>query len=180
MGKLIAASFLSLALLTGCSSDDNADGATGKSTAKTYDLIGTSGEKIGNLALTETETGVLVIVTASGIAPGEHGIHLHHTGSCVTPDFKSAGGHINPMKKPHGLNNPDGPDNADMPNAIADAGGDVSYSYENARVSLQGAAHRPGLLDDNGSALVIHKNPDDGITQPIGGAGPRIACAEIN
>jgi len=26
----------------------------------------------------------------------------------------------------------------------------------------------------------MHQNPDDGITQPIGGAGPRIACAEIN
>ena len=84
------------------------------------------------------------------------------------------------MKKPHGLNNPDGPDNADMPNAVADADGNVDYEYLNKRVSLKGAPHRPALFDENGSAMVMHQNPDDGITQPIGGAGPRIACAEIN
>lgn len=180
MGKLIGAGFISLALLTGCSSDESSKSNVESSEAMAYDVVGNSGDKIGTLTLTETETGILINVKATGIAPGEHGIHLHHTGSCVTPDFKSAGGHINPMKKPHGLNNPDGPDNADMPNALADASGNVNFTYENNRVSLTGAAHRPGLLDDNGSALVMHKNPDDGITQPIGGAGPRIACAEIN
>ena len=33
------------------------------------------------------------------------------------------------------------------------------------------------LLDADGTALVIHAEPDDHLTQPIGGSGPRIACA---
>lgn len=45
--------------------------------------------------------------------------------------------------------------------------------------SLKGAEGRPALLDNDGSALVIHANPDDYTTQPIGGAGDRIACAVI-
>jgi Cu-Zn family superoxide dismutase len=35
------------------------------------------------------------------------------------------------------------------------------------------------LRDGDGSALVIHANPDDHMTQPIGGSGPRVACAVI-
>ena len=35
------------------------------------------------------------------------------------------------------------------------------------------------LRDADGSALVIHASPDDHMSQPIGGAGGRIACAVI-
>ena len=43
------------------------------------------------------------------------------------------------------------------------------------------AQNGPGqwLLDADGSALVIHANPDDHSSQPIGGAGDRVACAVI-
>ena len=37
----------------------------------------------------------------------------------------------------------------------------------------------PTLLDDDGSSVVIHENPDDHVTQPIGGSGGRIACGII-
>jgi len=176
MKKIALFTSIGLALLSACSSEPTED----ITKAKSYDLIGNSGEIIGSIAISDEDSGVRLVVTARGISPGEHGIHFHHTGSCLTPDFKSAGGHINPMGKAHGLNNPDGPDNADMPNAVADEDGNVKFEYLNERVSLNGATHRPALLDENGSALVMHLNPDDGITQPIGGAGPRIACAEIN
>jgi Cu-Zn family superoxide dismutase len=36
-----------------------------------------------------------------------------------------------------------------------------------------------GLKDADGSALVIHAAADDQTTQPIGGAGERVACAVI-
>lgn len=176
MNKIALAALLSVAVLSGCKSETKTDTLQ----SSTYNLIGNSGDTIGEVRLTETKTGVLVNVTASGISEGEHGIHMHHTGSCLTPDFKSAGGHINPMNKAHGLSNPEGPDNADMPNAVADSKGLVNFTFENTRISLKGLGGRPALLDDNGSALVMHQNPDDGITQPIGGAGPRIACAQIN
>ena len=35
------------------------------------------------------------------------------------------------------------------------------------------------LLDADGSTFVIHENPDDHLTQPIGGSGARVACGEI-
>ena len=38
---------------------------------------------------------------------------------------------------------------------------------------------RPALLDGDGSAVIIHENSDDHLTQPIGGAGGRIACGVI-
>ena len=34
-------------------------------------------------------------------------------------------------------------------------------------------------LAPGGRALVIHASPDDHVTQPIGGAGARIACGVI-
>ena len=38
---------------------------------------------------------------------------------------------------------------------------------------------QPALLDEDGSAVIIHENPDDHITQPIGGAGGRVACGVV-
>jgi len=42
--------------------------------------------------------------------------------------------------------------------------------------SVAGTARR---LDADGSALWIHASPDDHTSQPIGGAGARVACAAI-
>ncbi|MGJ8563970.1 MAG: superoxide dismutase family protein [Alphaproteobacteria bacterium] len=147
---------------------------------RSYDIIGKDRSVIGTLRLAEAPNGgVTVVVDANSIQEGEHGIHLHVTADCSAPDFKSAGGHINPDGKPHGLKHPEGPDNADMHNAVADKLGIVSFATVNKRVSMSGAHGLPALLDADGSALVIHQFPDDQISQPIGGAGPRIACAEI-
>ncbi len=143
-------------------------------------LQNNAGDTIGTVTLTPAKDGgVRVQVTASGIPEGAHGMHLHEKGDCSSADFKSSGGHINPMKAKHGFKNPDGPDNADMPNALADAKGHVSVDLVNMRVSLRGETDSPALLDADGSALIMHISPDDQITQPIGGAGARIACAAI-
>jgi len=37
----------------------------------------------------------------------------------------------------------------------------------------------PALLDENGSAVIVHENPDDHMGQPIGGAGGRIGSGII-
>jgi Cu-Zn family superoxide dismutase len=44
-------------------------------------------------------------------------------------------------------------------------------------ISLAGGDEN--LLDANGSTLIIHESADDHVTQPIGGAGARIACGII-
>jgi len=143
-------------------------------------LIETNQSEIGQITIKEASGGVIVTVIATGIAEGWHGMHFHVKADCSDPGFKNSGGHINPSGREHGLRNPNGPDNADLPNVYADADGNVHAEVFTTRVSLQdGIAGRPNLLDSNGSALVIHANRDDQITQPIGGAGARIACATI-
>lgn len=148
--------------------------------AKSFPIITNDRSEIGTLMLTEVEGNVVAHVKVSGISPGKHGVHFHAVGDCSDEKFLNTAAHINPMGHQHGLNNPDGPDNADLPNLVADADGEVDQILRSPRVSFNGTSQmQPALFDADGSALVIHANEDDQTTQPIGGAGARIGCAEI-
>ena len=143
-------------------------------------IINGQGADIGKATLTQGPTGLLIKVEAAGLTPGWHGIHIHATGQCAAP-FTSAGAHINHTdpKTPHGLLNAQGPDDGDLPNLYAAADGSAHGEFftTKARISQDG----PGqwLWDADSSALVIHANPDDHNSQPIGGAGDRVACAVL-
>lgn len=139
-------------------------------------LKNAAGESIGRAVLTQGPTGLLIRIEATGLTPGWHGVHIHTTGRCDAP-FTSAGGHINHAAPvPHGLLNPEGPDDGDLPGIFADADGRVNAEVFTSQARI--AATGPGqwLWDDDGAALVIHANPDDQHSQPIGGAGARVAC----
>ena len=140
-------------------------------------VIDPEGAVIGHATFEQTPTGVLVFVDVRGLPPGAHGIHLHAVGSC-TPDFRAATGHINPGNVAHGLRNPDGPDNGDLPNLYVARDGTARAEFFTTRVSVSGGT-MPALLDEDGSAVIIHESPDDHLTQPIGGAGGRIGCGII-
>jgi Cu-Zn family superoxide dismutase len=142
------------------------------------EVINTNNEVIGKVTFEQTPTGVLIFVEVTGLPPGPHAIHLHSVGAC-TPDFKAAKGHVNPDKVQHGLRNPDGPDNGDLPNLFVGADGTAMAEFFTTRVSVA-TGDTPPLLDEDGSAVIIHENRDDHMAQPIGGAGGRIACAIIN
>ncbi len=141
------------------------------------ELVDPSGSVIGKAMFEQTPTGVLMFVEVAGLPPGAHGIHLHAAGSC-TPDFSHATGHINPDGVPHGLRHPDGPDSGDLPNLYVGSDGSAMAEFFTTLVSVAGG-DMPALLDEDGSAVIIHENPDDHVTQPIGGAGGRIACGVI-
>jgi superoxide dismutase, Cu-Zn family len=145
------------------------------------ELKGSGGAAMGSAQLQEGPSGVLIRLDLTGLAPGWHGIHLHQTGACTDDKFQSAGAHINhaPAKKPHGLLNPDGPDFGDLPNIYAGADGKAHAEVFSSLVSISGGGGRPGLQDGDGSALVIHAKVDDHASQPIGGAGDRVACGVI-
>ena len=139
------------------------------------DLVNNSKGFAGRANITEAPGGVLLVVEVQGLTPGWHGMHLHEKGDCSAADFTSAGGHINhaTAKKPHGVLNPAGPDFGDLPNIYVDADGRGKAEAYSTLVKFS------ELTDTDGSALVIHANPDDHLNQPIGGAGPRVACGVI-
>ena len=144
------------------------------------EMVDASGMAIGEAVFEQTPSGVLMQVSVTGLAPGAHGIHLHRVGAC-SPDFTAASGHINPHGAMHGLRHPLGPDNGDLPLLHVGFDGTAQAEFFTTRVSLSMDAmgDPPGLLDEDGSAVVIHANPDDHFTQPIGGAGCRVACGVI-
>lgn len=150
-------------------------------TTATATLAGAGGEDRGSVTLTQGPKGVLVRIAAKGLTPGWHAVHFHEVGNCATPDFKSAGGHVHAMATHvHGLLNPAGDEAGDLPNLFVADDGAGSAEFFSTTVSLAGASGQPALLDADGSALVIHASPDDFVTQPIGGAGARLACGVIH
>ena len=140
----------------------------------------TDGETIGIANLWQGPKGVLIYVELSGISAGKHAIHIHSVGTCE-PDFKASKGHINIAGAMHGLLNPEGPDNGDLPNIYADSAGSVQAEVYTTVVYLSSPMEgQANLMDEDGSALVVHAMGDDHVSQPIGGAGGRIACGVIH
>lgn len=157
--------------------------AASAQTPPSAEIKNNGGAVVGSATFKEGPKGVLVQVKVSGLTPGWHGIHFHAVGDCSdTAKFQKSGAHINhggDHKLPHGLLNPAGNDFGELPNIFAAADGVAEAQLWTSLVSWNGKDGRPALTDADGSALVIHANQDDHITQPIGGAGDRVACAVI-
>lgn len=132
-----------------------------------------SGKDVGTATLTQTAHGVLISVDLHGLTPGAHAIHLHETGKCEGPAFKSAGGHFNPHKKQHGFMDAKGPHAGDLPNLDVASDGTAKAEFIAHDASLK------TLQDADGSALVVHAKADDYKSQPAGDAGDRVACGVI-
>ena len=123
---------------------------------------------------------VQIILTVQNAPPGMHGVHIHGTGRCEGPDFKSAGGHFDPG--PAG--NPDPDVNhpyhmGDLPNITVNAAGTGQFNVYSTRVTMGGPT---GLFDADGSAIVIHQNLDTQVSGPSGSGvagGSAIACGVI-
>jgi Cu-Zn family superoxide dismutase len=132
-------------------------------------------------------TMVQVIVSVTGLPAGMHGMHIHAVGKCdatTTPPFSSAGGHFDPG--PYGntdadLNHPF--HSGDLPAISSNAGPNgltASVTTYTTRFNLGGPL---SLFGPNGTAIVIHANPDTYSTGTAGqgvAGGPRLACGVIN
>ena len=135
----------------------------------------------GTAELVESQQGtgkiVNITLTVTGLKPGMHGVHLHAVGKCE-PDFAAAGGHFDPGP----ASNPDPDANhpfhmGDIPNLEVGQDGQGTLKAVTTRVTL--SAGPLSLFDEDGTAIIIHGNPDQGITgAPKSGVsgGPRVAC----
>jgi Cu-Zn family superoxide dismutase len=135
------------------------------------------GADAGTVTGFEGPMGMIFRVEGKGWPAGWHAVHLHAVGTCEAPGFTSAGGHVNHAEgaRPHGLLNKDGgPDLGDLQNVYAAADGTANADVYLAWAGLD--AHEEAYIDGDGLSFVVHANPDDYVSQPIGGAGPRIAC----
>ena len=133
---------------------------------------------VGEATLRETGDGVQIHLVLRNLHAGKHGFHIHENGSCVGPDFESAGGHFNPTGKQHGFENPAGPHAGDAHNIEISSDGSLETTILSKHVTLrEGKAN--SLFKPGGTALVVHAGQDDQKTDPAGDAGPPIACGVI-
>jgi len=145
-------------------------------------FVDATGAEIGWVRLVEDSRGVVhANVHVAGLTPGRHGIHIHAIGAC-SPTFAAAGGHYNPLGHEHGLDNPNGPHAGDLPNLIVNADGVGHLDAKTEGVTLSPGPttvfdSTPGAV---GSAIIIHANEDDQVTNATNGnSGARVACAVI-
>ena len=156
-----------------------------------------TGRTIGRARLTEraSDEGVKVVEVEigirAGLTEGKHAVHIHETGQCEP--CSAAKGHFDPG--PHGHSSPDGnhPFHAgDLVNIeITNMGGDVTLDDGTplgsgrlrtitTRVALSDGPL--SLFDEDGSALIIHVDPDSycpGGEEAGCAGGAREACGMI-
>lgn len=156
----------------------------------TASLADPEGQSRGTVEFREAEGGVEVHVTAEGLEPGFRGFHLHGIGECETDsanpddpadtgDFLSAGPHLGDGEHPEHA--------GDMPPLLVLEDGTATATFVTDRVE------QDTLLDDDGSVVIVHGDPDnfaniperyaaegpDDDTTGTGDAGSRVACGVV-
>ena len=128
----------------------------------------------GTVTFAQKGDKVVVVARVSGLAPGNHGFHIHEKGDCSSGDGMSTGGHFNPLGKPHAHPSTMDRHAGDMPMLDAGADGNAVLTAELDVITIGG-----GAADVVGKAVIVHKDPDDFKTQPTGNSGARVACGVI-
>lgn len=141
-------------------------------------IVDATGAAVGFAQLTEGGAGrTHVNVHVKGLAPGEHGVHIHAVGACDGPGFTTAGGHFNPSGHEHGLENPAGHHAGDLPNLVVNRAGVGRLTTVTDAVTITSGPR--STFDADGSAIVVHAGPDDHVSNPAGNSGARVACGVL-
>ncbi len=160
--------------------------------AVSFPLKDAAGTDKGTVEVAFTDDGASLTVTATGLPPGLHGMHVHKTGRCEADSadpakpqtkgaFLSAAGHLAEEGQSHGAHD------GDLPSLLVREDGTATLSVASDRLT------REAVLDADGSALMVHADRDnfanvperyapmlDETTTKTGDAGKRIACAQLS
>ena len=150
----------------------------------TAQLTASDGARAGTVRFEQVEHGVVITARLENLPVGPHGFHIHEKGECEPPDFQSAGGHYNPTGAKHGFDAPDGYHAGDLPNVYVAADGTATADFFAPQLTLRGGPRSPEgrpftLIDEDGSAIMVHRQIDDYRNEPPGSSGDRIACGVI-
>jgi superoxide dismutase, Cu-Zn family len=143
----------------------------------TASLADSTGARVGVATFSDSGGSGWVAVSVTGLTPGPHGMHIHESGTCTTPEFQSAGGHFNPGSKKHGTQNPEGSHAGDLPNLMVEEDGSADTTLAiSSTLLVEGPT---SMLGTEQRSLVIHADPDDEKTDPSGNSGARVVCGVI-
>ena len=143
----------------------------------------------GNVFFKETQRGLQIKISISGISPGKHGLHIHEYGD-LTEGCSSLCSHFGPTNSVHGGRNSEERHLGDLGNVEADKNGNVEMTIYDKDLKITGDY---GIV---GRSVVLHADEDDlgkgGIKNgeivdeekhkeglKTGNAGKRIACGII-
>ena len=191
--RTAALALASTALLAACGTDAEPAAGSGTPPAEVQGvLMDKTGSEKGTVEIAFVDGAASLTVAATGLPPGLHGMHVHKTGLCeadsadpTKPDMKgaflSAGGHLAEQGQSHGDHD------GDLPSLLVRADGTATLVVSSDRLT------RESLLDADGSALMVHADPDnfgnvpdryapmpDETTAKTGDAGARLACAALS
>ncbi len=141
-------------------------------------MIDLQENEVGTVTFNSTRSGMLhVVVELTGLPPGPHGFHVHEAGDCSIADgFSTAGGHY-AGDHSHGVQSDDGPHPGDFPNIHVAENEVAKLEIFTDRLTIDGEENP--LMDEDGSAVIVHSGADDYTSQPSGEAGDRIACGVV-
>lgn len=131
----------------------------------------------GNVVFTQEDGEVSMTAMISGLAEGEHAIHIHEQGDCSAADGSSAKGHWNPTGEQHGKwGDSKGYHKGDIGNFKVDANGNGTISMSTDEWCIGCGDKNKDIL---GHAIIVHNGVDDFTSQPSGAAGDRVGCGVI-
>ena len=180
---LLLAGFLTLAGCGGGDTDDLAIDTTAvtpgfeeaQEMVATAMLEPTEGNTArGTVTFTQVNGTIRVEAEVMGLAPGEHGFHIHENGDCSN-NAEAAGGHFAGEGTQHGA--PDAPVGqrhvGDFGNITAGDDSTATFDRDDSMIAFTGTNNIVGR------AVVVHAGADDLQSQPSGDSGARVACGVI-